>query len=179
MKNLLKITRKAIYQKLRRGTAKGRGSAVNYLVHSHCGGISVFPKALSEEIQGAIKGIDIFLKNGVATNIRDEFLTKLRIAGWSGELVLSPESNITITSSKNGVGLCCQTGNMARMYADLLKLQALYLNGVISCGAYILPSSPVAAKLGSNIANATRLERELDIFKKVYNLPTLVFSLEE
>ncbi len=152
---------------------------MKYLIHNHCDGAKQFPISLRKEIEKAITQIDVFLKNGVATDIRDVFLHGLREAGWSGELVLSPESNITITSVKGDVGLCLQTGNMARMYADLLKLQTLYLNGVITCGALVLPSSPVAAKLGSNIANATRLERELDIFKKVYNLPSLVFSLEE
>lgn len=147
-------------------------------MHSHCDGDKSFPISLKKEIQKAIDGIDVFIKNGAAKKIRDEFLTSLVTTGWSGELVLSPDSNITITSSKSDVGLCLQTGNMARMYADLLKLQALYLNGSISCGALVLPSAPLAAKLGSNIANATRLERELEIFKKVYNLPTLVFSLE-
>ena len=151
---------------------------MKYLVHSHCDGDKSFPNSLKKEIQKAIDRIDVFIKHGTAKKIRDEFLTALVTAGWSGKLVLSPDSNITITSSKYDVGLCLQTGNMARMYADLLKLQALYLNGSISYGALVLPSAPLAAKLGSNIANATRLERELEIFKKVYNLPTLVFSLE-
>ena len=149
------------------------------LIHSHSNGESSFPPPLRDEIITAIDGIEIYLKKGAAPRIRDAFLNALHIAGWPGELQLASGSNITITSTKNGVGLCLQTGNMARMYADLLKLQALYLNGVISFGALVLPSSPVAAKLGSNIANASRLERELEIFKKVFNLPTLVFSLEE
>lgn len=149
------------------------------IVHSHCNGDSVFPKALRNEIEKAIGKVEVYLKSGASPKIRDELLGALHTSGWSHELLLSPGSNITITSSKDDVGLCVQTGNMARMYADLLKLQALYLNGAITCGALVLPSAPVAAKLGSNIANATRLERELEIFKKVFNLPTLVFSLEE
>lgn len=149
------------------------------VVHSHNDAGSVFPDELRKEIEKSIAKVDVYLKSGAAAKIRDELLSFLHASGWSDELLLSSSSNITITSTKNGVGLCLQTGNMARMYADLLKLQTLYLNGVITCGALVLPSAPVAAKLGSNIANATRLERELEIFKKVFNLPTLVFSLEE
>jgi hypothetical protein len=85
---------------------------------------------------------------------------------------------MTITSMKNNVGLCLQTGNMARIYADLMKLQALYLDNAIKAAAIVLPSQPVASRLGSNIANAKRLERELEIFVKVYHVPTLVFALE-
>lgn len=149
------------------------------VVHSHSDGDNVFPEALRKEIERAIGKVEVYLKGGASKKIRDELLGALHTAGWSDELLLSPGSNITIASAKSGVGLCLQTGNMARMYADLLKLQTLYLNGIITCGALVLPSAPVAAKLGSNIANASRLERELDIFKKVFNLPTLVFSLEE
>lgn len=152
---------------------------MRYLVHSHSDGDGVFPESLRKEIEKAITTVDVYLKKGAASQIRGAFLGELYVSGWSQELLLSPGSNITITSIKSRVGLCLQTGNMARMYADLLKLQTLYLNGAITCGALVLPSSPVAAKLGSNVANATRLERELEIFKKVFNLPTLVFSLEE
>lgn len=152
---------------------------MNFLIHRHCAGDKNFPNALRKEIETAIKGIEVVLKKGAAEKVRDQFLIGLKIAGWSGKLALSPDSNITITSAKNDVGLCMQTGNMARMYADLLKLQTLYLNGSIAAAAFVLPSAPIASKLGSNIANATRLERELEIYKKVYYIPTLVFSLEE
>ena len=85
---------------------------------------------------------------------------------------------MTITSMKDEVGLCLQTGNMARMYADLIKLQTLYLDNAIKAAAIIVPSNPIAKLLGSNIAEAKRLERELKIFKKAYHVPTLVFGLE-
>jgi hypothetical protein len=59
-----------------------------------------------------------------------------------------------------------------------MKLQAMYLENSIKSAAIILPSHPLAKQLGSNIAQAKRLERELEIFKKAYHVPTLVFSLE-
>jgi hypothetical protein len=59
-----------------------------------------------------------------------------------------------------------------------MKLQAMYLDRSIKSAAIILPSHPLAKQLGSNIAQAKRLERELEIFKKAYQVPTLVFALE-
>ena len=76
------------------------------------------------------------------------------------------------------VGLCLQTGNMARMYADLMKLQTLYLNDAIQGAVFVLPSQPVALAIGDNIAQAARLERELEIFRKAYYVPTLIVALE-
>lgn len=151
---------------------------MKYSEYNHCDGIRKFSRTLLKEIQSAINDIHVIIEHGAASKIRDEFLNALMVYGWSSELVLSPDSNITITSCKSDVGLCLQTGNMARIYADLLKLQTLYLNGSIKCAAFILPSAPLAKKIGSNIANSDRLERELEIFKKVYNVPTVVFSLE-
>jgi len=85
---------------------------------------------------------------------------------------------MTITTSREQVGLCLQTGNMARMYADLMKLQTLYLDGAINVAVIVLPSSATAKLLGSNIAAAERLERELVVFRKTCHVPTVIYSLE-
>ncbi len=85
---------------------------------------------------------------------------------------------MTITSRKDNVGLCLQTGNVARMYADIIKLQVLYFDSGISSAAIVVPSQEVAKIIGKNIAQAKRLERELEIFKKAYHVPTLVYALE-
>ena len=85
---------------------------------------------------------------------------------------------MTITSMKDEVGLCLQTGNMARMYADLMKLQTLYRKGAIGSAVIVLPSNRTAKLLGGNVADAKRLERELNIFEKAYDVPTVVFGLE-
>ncbi len=83
------------------------------------------------------------------------------------EFQVEPPSKITIASLKDGVGLCMQTGgNMSRMYADLLKLQKLYLEDAISSGGIILPTSKASRDLGDNIANADRLAAELKIFRR-------------
>ena len=42
----------------------------------------------------------------------------------------------------------------------------------------VVPSNPIAKLLGDNVAEAKRLERELQIFKKAYHVPTVVFGLE-
>jgi hypothetical protein len=151
---------------------------VKHALHSHCAGDKAVPANLQKEIASAIAAIAVKPGPGKATKLRAAFLDSLKIAGWSSEVVVAQGSVMTITSIKNEVGLCLQTGNMARMYADLMKLQTLYLNNAIRSAVIVIPSEPVAKLLGSNIAQAKRLMRELDIFKKVYHVPTLVFALE-
>lgn len=64
------------------------------------------------------------------------------------------------------------------MYADLIKLQTMYLDDAISAAIIILPSQPLALTLGDNIAQAGRLERELEIFRKAYHVPTVLAELQ-
>ena len=151
---------------------------MNCTFHSHCAGDEALPKAIQKEIEAAIKAITVKPGLGAATKLRDAFLTHLKSSGWSSKVAVSMNSDMTITSMKGNVGLCMQTGNMARMYADLIKLQTMYLDNAIKSAAIVVPSQPMAALLGSNIAQATRLERELAIFKKAYHVPTLIFALE-
>lgn len=151
---------------------------MNFYTISHCAGGERVPSVLRTDVEASIEAVTSKPEAGGAKKIRDDFLTALKSHGWSDEFLVSKASDMTITALKNDVGLCLQTGNMARMYADLIKLQTLYLDGAIGSAIIVVPSQPVAALLGSNIAQASRLERELKIFEKAYNVPTLVYALE-
>jgi hypothetical protein len=151
------------------------------MIHPHLDCDKYFPGQERDEI---VEGIRLIVEEpkdsaSVKKKIRSAFLCHLHEHGWSGEVTVSKDSGITVTSTKNYVGLVFQVGNMSRIYADLMKLQALYLDGHIKAAAFVVPSSTVARKLGSNVAASTRLVRELEIFRKVYTVPTLVFALEE
>jgi hypothetical protein len=151
---------------------------MKYTTFSHCAGNETVPKAIQKEIGISISVASIKVARGSARLIRSEFLGNIKKTGWSSEIAVASNSDMTITSLKDDVGLCLQTGNMARMYADLIKLQTMYLNDAIKSAVIVLPSAPVAKQMGSNIAQAKRLERELDIFKKAYHVPTIIFALE-
>lgn len=151
---------------------------MKHSVHSHCAGAERVPTHLRDEVAEAIAGVDVRAEKGAAPRIRDGFLSNLKALGWSGEVPVARGSDMTITSMKDDVGLCLQTGNMARMYADLVKLQTLYLDNAIASAVIVLPSQPLALQIGDNIAQSARLERELEIFRKAYHVPTLLMALE-
>lgn len=145
----------------------------------HCEGCKHLPEPHKKEIESAIESITPPGPTGWATKkIRSEFLGVLKRSGWTNGLTVAQVSGMKITSSREQVGLCLQTGNMARMYADLMKLQTLYLDGAIKVAVIVLPSAATAKLLGSNIAAAERLERELGVFRKTYHVPTAIYSLE-
>lgn len=145
---------------------------------SHCAGEKAISSVNRKLVAEAIESVSIKPGPGVASKIRSQLISKLKQLGWSDEVKLAADSDMTITSTKDDIGLCLQTGNMSRMYADLIKLQTMYLNNAIKAAVIIVPSQEAAKLLGSNIAQAKRLERELTIFTKAYHVPTLVFALE-
>lgn len=151
---------------------------MNFHSFSHCDGRESIADDIFQEVEESIRAITTRPQRRVATKIRLEFIASLRRNGWGSEFSVSRDSDITITTMKRSVGLCVQTGNMARLYADLIKLQTLYLNSAIAAAIIVLPSQPVALLLGDNIAQSARLERELIIFKKAYNVPTVIYALE-
>lgn len=151
---------------------------MKHSAYSHCAGDKEVPAALQKEVASAIAAVNVKPARGTVKKLRDALINELKVAGWSKEVAVSKNSDMTITSAKGEVGLCLQTGNMARMYADLIKLQAMYLDNAIRSAVIVVPSQPIASQLGSNIAQAKRLERELEIFKKAYHVPTVIFALE-
>lgn len=139
----------------------------------------VLPDLERADLMQAIESCRISPARNVAPKIRAHIVRSLTSAGWSGKVQVEPPSQITIFSIKNRVGLCVQTGgNMSRMYADVLKLQKLYLDSLINVGAILLPTAAGAQALGDNVANADRLKAELQIFRKVIYLPIALIAFE-
>lgn len=149
---------------------------MKFSTYSHQGGLEALPPAERADIESALKLASVPIAKGAASAIRKAVLESLVATGWSGEYAVSRGSEITITSAKNHVGLCLQTGNMSRMYADLLKLKKLHAEGAISSAAMLVPASTCAQTLGSNVANADRLTKELHIFEKVIDMPIALFA---
>lgn len=151
---------------------------MRYLHFSHCDGDKAVPKALQKSVTDAIGAVKTKLAEGASQGIRDEIMDRLTAEGWSADVRVAADSEMTITSIREHVGLCLQTGNMARAPYDLLKLQTLYYDGHIKAAVMIVPSRDAAKKLGKGLVDASRLEREMTIFKKAYNVPTVVYSME-
>lgn len=151
---------------------------MNFSIHDHCGGLAAVPVDLRKEIESAIGACDIEPGKGKAAYIGRSIVASLANFGWSGKVQLARESKITITSVKDSVGLCLQTGNMARFYADLIKLQQMFLNNTIKAGVMIIPTRAAAKRLGDNIAHANRLQCELEIFRSVIHMPLIVLAVD-
>lgn len=149
---------------------------MNAVVKSHRSGSDVVPCSMVVEIQEALSKVDISLRKYVIKEFRSSFPTRLKELGWSDAVSLDSVSKISITSVRNNVGLCMQTGNVSRVYADLLKLQALYMRGSITSGIILLPTATAARAFGGNVASLERLMRELRVFNQVITAPLVIIG---
>jgi hypothetical protein len=131
-------------------------------------------------VEDILRNIKIVIKPRCATELRNAILEELRKNGWSGEIRINARHNITLTGMKDRTAICIQTGNMARFYADLLKIQAHYQRGNIESAVYIVPTAEAARQMGENMANFERLTSELfDLFSDVITTPIFVYGIED
>lgn len=147
-------------------------------VYGHRFGDKVVDGALLNGVVAAVESCAVVPQRKNSTAIKEAILAALVTKGWPGKVGMDTTSKITITSKKDKVGMCFQTGNMGRMYADLIKLQTLYLRGVIDAGVFIVPEADCAKILGDNITARSRLMRELQIFDRTITIPLAVIGIE-
>lgn len=141
-------------------------------------GQQIIPDDIRNTVISAIEE-NVLFDNSDIRGFNKDFLMKLRSHGWSDSFPLSVYSKISITSVNEKIGLCIQTGNVARTYADLLKLQTLFTDEKIIAGILVLPSKECADTIGKNVANYERFLRELTfIFSKVITIPLLVICFD-
>lgn len=149
------------------------------LIYDHRNGSKVVPEHMVNDIKTVIESISPEIEKNTVKKLKNCIWEKMIQNGWAGEYRLASGSQITISSYLQGVGLCFQTGNVGRLYADLLKLQALYVKGKIIAGIIMVPALEIAKTLGSNLANYERLVRELPLFNQVITMPIVVVAFEK
>ena len=88
-------------------------------------------------------------------------------------------SNLTVSFLRGSTAVCVQLGNVARTYADLLKLQSLFAAGRIQDSIMVVPGEALSRDLGSNHASFDRLERELELFSSVIDVPLLLVGADD
>lgn len=146
------------------------------LVNSHRNGEHIVSQELISDIRDSFSKVDKRVGRYEISDIRQDILEDLKNKGWSDKLLLARGSNISITAKKDDIGLCMQTGNVSRVYADLMKLQTLFVNQQIQAGIVIVATRDCAKQYTCNAATYERLLKELDIFCQVITMPLVVIG---
>lgn len=109
-------------------------------------------------------------------HIKTEIANTLNKLGWADSITITP-TNLTFNFIKRKVGLCFQLGNVARTYADLLKIQLLFERKVINVGVIAVPIQSDSKKMGSNHAQYERLFKEIELFSNIIYAPIILIGL--
>lgn len=136
-------------------------------------------RELDEWITDVFNAPAITLEQHATDAIRDHVRNELTNQGWSGEVPIAPHfTAITIFSQKDDLAIQIQTGNISRVFYDLMKLQYLFSRNKIEAAALAVPTRAGAQRLGSNIANYERLCGELQLYDRIITVPILVIGFE-
>lgn len=131
-----------------------------------------------DEITIALSNPFFKFEKGDPNLIKNEVYSRLNKLCWADSVKIEP-SNLTINFIKKRVGFCLQLGNVARTYADLLKLQVVFERGLIDVGIIAVPDKYASKRLGSNHAQYERLKEELKLFQNIINAPIIIIGLSE
>ena len=108
--------------------------------------------------------------------IRDYVRHEFERQGWAINVKIDQGLGLSVFAMKADLAFHLQTGNISRAAYDLLKLQQLYQSNRIQAAALALPTKDCASMLGSNIANADRVTKELQLFDRVITVPIMVMA---
>ena len=136
-------------------------------------------RELDEWLNDAFNAPAIRLEAHATPAIREHIRSELTKEGWSEELYIAPNlAGATIFSRRGDLAIQLQTGNISRVFYDLLKLQYLFNSNKIEAAALAVPTRSGASLLGSNIANFERLCGELELYDRIITVPILVVAFE-
>jgi hypothetical protein len=135
-------------------------------------------RELNEWITDLFEAPGIAIEPGCTGRIRAHLQNELTNAGWSYNVRIDPNFDLTVTGIFRDLAFQIQTGNISRAMYDLLKFQYLFAQKKIEAAALAVPTKSAAGVIGSNIANVDRLWGEVRLFDRVITLPLLLISFE-
>lgn len=96
---------------------------------------------------------------------------------WDHKGVLTDNLNLRYEYRKDGIQVETQFGNVARYYADIMKIEKAYREGIIDYGVMILPDKERANSMGTNIAYYERTEKELKEMRDIISCPIVLYGV--
>lgn len=112
------------------------------------------------------------------SKIREHIEHEFESDGWALDVKVDPRLNLTVFAQKDDMAFQLQTGNISRAPYDLLKFQYLFQAKKIECAALAVPTNEASKKISSNVANAERIQKELEVFDRVITVPIMLIAFE-
>jgi hypothetical protein len=133
-------------------------------------------RELQDWLTDIFEAPSVKIREGCTPEIRGHVQTELEKEGWAINVKVDESLGLTVFAMRDDLAFQLQTGNMSRAPYDLLKLQHLYQTEKIESAALAIPTKECAEAIGSNIANADRICKELQVFNRIITVPILVVA---
>lgn len=155
---------------------------MNFQTHFHQHAKSRIPASILKDVESALASVPSPSSTITSKELVASIRTALTRFGWSEEVLLDRTSKITISGMKGDIGLAIQFGNISRIYADLIKLQSLFLDAKSRGAVVIVPSKSLLHLLSrsggtDNRCHLERILRELPIFSLVITMPIAFYAM--
>ncbi len=131
-------------------------------------------------VRSLVDAAAVMVQAGSAPIIKKHIDSRLREHGWAMPAPVRQGYNPSLNAlHPDHVVLRVQTGNIARAFYDLLKMEAVFAQDRAVCGVLIVPDSGASRKMGGNLADFRRIRDELDVlYAPVISLPVLLLGFE-
>ncbi|HEY8870297.1 MAG TPA: hypothetical protein VIM30_13030 [Candidatus Limnocylindrales bacterium] len=136
---------------------------------------------LFEFVKGLVDAPKVKIATGSGRVVKGHIEAQLEAAGWACPVKIDPTQNTDLNAlhQASRTVLQVQTGNIARAFYDLMKMQSLHQQNRAACGVLILPSATAARTIGGNLANFDRVQEELGtLYFHQVTIPVLLISFE-
>jgi hypothetical protein len=147
-----------------------------YYHHNSRATIEPFSDSIADIIY-TINQCPLHFEPGASPKIKSFFDTVLNTRGWVNDVRMDQSIQTTVNFVKLDVAFVLQLGNVARIYADVLKLSYLQQKNITGLGILAVACNPESKLLGTNYANFNRVVRELRVYSEILIYPILVLGL--
>ena len=99
--------------------------------------------------------------------------------GFITDVIIHPAHRLDVNGIKEDICFGAQLGNAARFYADVIKMQYLFIEGVITKAIYVTFTRDFIKKSysGNNIS-FERAISEITLFKSIITLPIYFIGID-
>lgn len=135
-------------------------------------------RELSDWLTDLFEAPSISIGAGCTGKIRSHIANELSDSGWSNQVRIDPNFDLTVTGRHRDLAFQIQTGNISRAIYDLMKLQYLFQQRKIGAAALAVPTKAAGLLIASNVASVERVWNEVQLFDRIITLPLLVVGFE-
>jgi hypothetical protein len=135
-------------------------------------------RELSDWLTDLFEAPSINIGTKCTGNIRSHIVNELSARGWSHNVRIDPNYDLTVTGRYRDLAFQIQTGNISRAIYDLMKIQYLYQQGKIEAAALAVPTKAAGLLIASNVASVERVWGEVQLFDRIITCPLLIVGFE-